>query len=59
MSGPAQRPWKDAMEAFVLIMLIQALILLAVWRWDQYSRRQERHRRHLEILQTRSGRRAT
>jgi hypothetical protein len=52
-------PWKDAMEAFVLIMLVQALILLAVWRWDQHSRRQARHRRHLEILQARSDRRAT
>jgi hypothetical protein len=47
------------MEAFVLIMLVQALILLAVWRWDQHSRRQARYRRHLEILETRAGRRAT
>jgi hypothetical protein len=59
MLQPARRRWKDAMQAFVLVMLVQALILLAVWRWDQHSRRQARQRRHLEIMQTRSGRPAT
>jgi hypothetical protein len=41
------------MQAVLLIMLVQALILLALWRWDEHKR----HRRHLEILQTRSSRR--
>jgi hypothetical protein len=41
------------MQAVLLIMLVQALILLALWRWDEHKR----HRRHLEILQTRLSRR--
>lgn len=55
----AYRSCEGAMQAFLLIMLVQVLILVAVWRWDQHTRRQQRHRRHLEILQARSNRRAT
>jgi len=44
---------EGVMQTVLLIMLVQALILLALWRWDE----QKRHRRHLETRQMRSSRR--
>jgi HAMP domain-containing protein len=43
------------MQAFVLIVMALGLILLFLWRWDEHTRRVERHRRHLENRQ-RQGR---
>jgi hypothetical protein len=33
---------------------IEAVILLAVWQWDERARRAELHRRRLRLMQTRS-----
>jgi hypothetical protein len=41
------------MQTVLLVVLVQALILLALWRWDEHKR----YRRHLDILQARSSRR--
>ena len=42
------------MQEFLLIVVL-GLILLALWRWDEHTRRLERHRRLLENRQ-RQGR---
>lgn len=39
------------MQEFLLIALLQGVILLALWRWDEHARRVERRRRHLENRQ--------
>jgi hypothetical protein len=39
----------------LLFMVVEALILLAVWRWDDRKRRAELRRRRLKLLQTRSN----
>lgn len=33
------------MSAYLMIILIEAVVLLAVWRWDERARRAERDRR--------------
>jgi hypothetical protein len=43
------------MEEYFLIAIVLSIILLALWRWDEHTRREERHRRHLENNQ-RQGR---
>jgi hypothetical protein len=42
------------MSAFLFIVAIEAVILLAVWQWDERARRAELHRRRLQLMQTRS-----
>jgi hypothetical protein len=43
------------MSGYLVIGAIEAVILLAVWRWDQRARRAELHRRrHLWLKQTSS-----
>jgi hypothetical protein len=39
---------EGAMQEYFLITIVLSVILLALWRWDEYARREERHRRHLE-----------
>jgi hypothetical protein len=42
------------MSAFLFIVAIEAVILLAVWQWDERARRAELQRRRLRLMQTRS-----
>ena len=39
----------------LLFMVVEALILLALWRWDDRKHRAELRRRRLELLETRSN----
>jgi hypothetical protein len=36
------------MQEFLMIAVVMSIVLLALWLWDEHSRRVERHRRHLE-----------
>jgi hypothetical protein len=41
------------MAAYLLIMAIAALVLVAVWQWDERARRAElRRRRHIRLMGT-------
>ena len=43
------------MPESLLILAIEGFVLLALWRWDERTRRAERQRRHLEFLRSRSA----
>ena len=44
------------MSAYLLIIALEAIVLLAVWRWDERVRRAERdRRRHLRRSQADFG----
>jgi hypothetical protein len=42
------------MSAYLLIMAIEAVILLAVWQWDERARRAELQRRRFQLMQANS-----
>ena len=43
---------EGVMSAYILILAVEAVVLLAVWRWDERARRAELdRRRHLRLAQ--------